>query len=164
MATDDDDRFFALLVLGGIQFNANDVAESAETFAKALKIHPEDITTINNLAFIEASDPSKVTNAIERSRAALAVDIANVDLMDTLGYALTKANQLPEAITHLMRASRLRPSAGIYAHLAAAQLAAGRTSEAEESLRRAKLLKPNADAQRDIDAVQRTMDTATTGG
>ncbi len=164
LATDDNDRFFALLVLGGIQFSANDVAGAADSFGKALAIHPDNITTINNLAFIEASDPAKLVGAIERARMALAIDVANVDLMDTLGYALTKANQLPEAITHLMRAARMRPSAGIYAHLAAAQFAAGRTSESEESLRRAKALRPSAEAQRDIDAVQRTIDTAPTGG
>ena len=164
LATTDDERFFALLVLGGIQYSANDTVAASESFTRALAIHPEDPTTINNLAFIDALDPAKATSAIERARAALARDPANVDLMDTLGFALTKANQLPEALSHLMRASRMRPSAGIYAHLAAAQVASGRTSEAEESLRRAKLLRPSSEAQRDIDAVQHTIDAGNSGG
>ncbi|MSR29532.1 MAG: tetratricopeptide repeat protein [Phycisphaerales bacterium] len=164
LATNDDDRFFALSVLGGIQYAAKDYTSAMATFELALAIHPEDAMTINNIAFLEALDPSKTAHAVERARIALARDPANVDLMDTLGFALLKSGALPESINHLTRASRMRPSPAVYAHLAAAQLKAGRRNEAEGSVRRAKLLRPDAEAQRDLDEVERAIAESNSGG
>ena len=157
LATNDDEKFLGLMMLGNAAYAAGDRAAAADAFAKCLAIHADSTAAINNLAFIEAMDPSKVTSAIERSRIALAHEPANVDLMDTLGYALTKANQLPEALSHLQRAARMRATAPTYAHLAMVQALLGRRSEAEESIRRARALRPDAEASREIDEAEKKL-------
>ena len=150
LAANDEDRFLALMVLGSAHYAAGEVSGAGDAFTKALALQPTNSAVINNLAFIEAMDPSRVTSAIERARSALAADPVNVDLMDTLGYALMNANQLPEALSYLQRASRVRPTATVFAHLARAQALLGRASEAEDSIRRALALSPDAEATREI--------------
>jgi uncharacterized protein HemY len=93
----------------------------------------------------------------------LAVNPVNVDLMDTLGYALAKKGEYPEAIGLLRRASRVQANPTTFAHLAMAQLRGGFREDAIASLTRAKALKPDEDAQREIDAIDRELNGSTGG-
>lgn len=163
LASNDEEKFNALRVLGAAKYRANHFAEAAAAFEESLTIHPEDLAALNNLAFLEAAYLNKASQSVERARRAFAVNLANADLMDTLGFALFKIGELPEAITLLRRASRAQPSAIVFAHLAAAQLAAGRRGEAVESLNRAKALRFDPEAQRAIDELTKTLGDSTGG-
>lgn len=154
LAANPDEKFAALLTLGGVEYRARQFAAAAKVFEQAVAIRPNDLNAINNLAFVEAMDPAKVAHAIECARKGLAIDAANEDLMDTLGFALTKSGQLPEAVSVLARAARVRPGAAVFTHLAAAQAAAGRKTEALANLQKAKALRPDPDVQIEIGEVE----------
>ena len=162
-ATNDQDRFAAYRMLGNIEYRRRNMAKAAENYEQALALQPDDLLLLNNVAYLEAAVLDKVPQAIERARRALAVNPVNVDLMDTLGYALTKKGEYPEAIGLLRRASRVQANPTTFAHLAMAQLKGGFREDAIASLTRAKALKPDEDAQREIDAVDRELNGSTGG-
>jgi len=163
-ATNDEERFAAYRMLGNVEYRRNNMLKAAEYFEQALALKPDDLLLLNNVAYLEAAVLNKVPEAIERARRALAVNPVNADLMDTLGYALTQKGEYPEAIGLLRRASRVQANPTTYAHLAMAQLKGGFREDAIASLTRAKALKPDADAQRAIDAVDRELGGSATGG
>lgn len=162
-ATNDQERFAAYRMLGNIEYQRRNMAKAAEHYEKALALQPDDLLLLNNVAYLEAAVLDKVPQAVERARRALALNPVNADLMDTLGFALTKKGEYPEAIGLLRRASRVQASATTYAHLAMAQLKGGFRDDAIASLTRAKALRPDADAQREIDAVERELNGSTGG-
>jgi len=162
-ATNDQERFAAYRMLGNIEYRRRNMTKAAEHFEQALALQPDDLLLLNNVAYLEAAVLNKVPQAIERARRALAVNPVNADLMDTLGYALTQKGEYPEAIGLLRRASRVQANPMTYAHLAMAQLKAGFREDAVASLTRAKALKPEEDAQREIDAVDRALNGSTGG-
>ncbi len=157
LGTNDADKFNALRVLGGIEYKSGNFAAAADAFERALALMPTDMAALNNLAYIEARDLNKTASAIARARKALVDYPASTDLMDTLGYALMKAGEYPEAIALLHRASRMQPSAMVFSHLAAAQLAAGRPTDAAAALKRAKALPVDPEAAAELAAVEKQL-------
>lgn len=157
LGADDAEKFNALRVLGGIEYRLGNFAAAADAFEKSLTFVKTDMASLNNLAYIEARDLNKASKAIERARQALVDYPANTDLMDTLGYALTKVGEYPEAIALLGRASRIQPSAMVFAHLAAAQLAAGRVSDATASMKRARALPSDPESEVECVSVEKLL-------
>lgn len=163
LAANDDERLNALRVLGGAEYKAGRFAEAAMAFEQSIAIRKDDFQAMNNLAYIEARHLNKVSQAVERARTAFASNRTNIDLMDTLGYALMKSGELPEAITLLRRASRSQPGAMVFAHLAEAFALVGRKDEAADALGRARALHPDAEAQTHIDEVSKLLNEAPRG-
>ncbi len=163
LATTDAEKFDAYRVIGGAEYKAGRFTEAAAAFESAIGIRRDDVAALNNLAYLEARYLNKVSQAVERARGAFGLNPTNPDLMDTLGYALLKANDLPEAISLLRRSSRAQPTAMSFAHLAEAFAVAGRRTEAAEALLRAKALQPDAEEQSHIDEVTKMLD-APSGG
>ncbi len=156
LATSDNEKFNAYRVLGGAEYKAGNYVEAAKCFEQSLTIQSDDLAAINNLAFLEAKELNKVPQAVERARKAFAINQNNADLMDTLGFALMKSGQIPEALSLLRRSARSQPTAMAYAHLAQAQFLAGRKDEARISLDRAKALRPDIEAQKEIDEASKS--------
>ncbi|MSR45199.1 MAG: tetratricopeptide repeat protein [Phycisphaerales bacterium] len=163
IATTNNEKFNALRVLGGVEYSSGRFKEAAEAFEQSLVFYPEDVAAVNNLAFLEAAHLNKAPAAVERARKAFAMNATNADLMDTLGFALYKAGELPEAISFLRRAARSQPNATAYAHLGAALLAAKRQDEALEALNRAKGFRRDSDSQALIDELDRSLNVAPGG-
>ena len=159
-AKSDDEKFNAWRVIGGAEYKQGNYEEAATAFEKALEIRNDDLPSINNVAYLEARNMSTVPKAIERARKAIAVSPTNPDLMDTLGFALMKSGQLPEASNLLRRAARVQPTAMVYAHLAEVLQLSGRTSEAKASLQIAIALNPDSEAQEAIDQVNELFNTS----
>ena len=63
----------------------------------------------------------------------------------------------------MRRSTRTQPTAMAYAHLAEALILSGRNEEALGSLERAKALRPDAEAQEQIDVVTKSLDAAPRG-
>jgi tetratricopeptide (TPR) repeat protein len=162
-AANDEDRFAAYRLLGNIEYRRRNMTKAVENYEKALALQPDDLLLLNNVAYLEAAELGKVSEAIERARRALAVNPVNADLMDTLGYSLTKKGDYPEAIGLLRRASRIQANPTTYAHLALAQWKGGFREDATASLTRAKALRPDSEAQREINLVEREMNGRTDG-
>ena len=163
LATNDDEKFNAIRILGGAEYKAGNFAEAAKWFEQSLAIRQDDMAAINNLAYIEAKFLNKIPQAVERARSAFATNQSSADLMDTLGYSLMKSGQLPEAVNLMRRSARTQPTSMAYAHLAEGQLLSGRKDEALGSLERAKALRPDAEAQEQIDMVTQSLDAAPRG-
>jgi tetratricopeptide (TPR) repeat protein len=163
LATTDDEKFNAMRILGGAEYKTGNFVEAGKWFEQSLAIRQDDMAAINNLAYIEAKFLNKVPQAIERARNAFVTNPANADLMDTLGYCLMKSGQVPEALSLMRRSTRSQPTAMAYAHLAEGQLLSGRKDEALGSLERAKALRPDAEAQEQIDTVTKSLDAAPRG-
>ncbi len=157
LGEDDAQKFNALRVMGGLEYRSGNFAAAADAFEKSLVLMPADMAAINNLAYIEARELNRVPKAIERARQGLVDYPTSTDMMDTLGYALTKVGQYPEAITLLGRAARIQPSAMVFAHLAAAQFAAGRVSEAAASMKRARALTVDSEAEAECAIVEKLL-------
>ena len=163
LATNDDEKFNACRVLGGAEYKAGNAVEAAKWFEQSLTIQKDDLAAINNLAYLEAKVLNKIPQAVERARKAFATNQTNPDLMDTLGFALMKSGQIPEALSLIRRSTRAQPTAMAYGHLAEAQVLSGRKVEAEESLERARALRPDAEAQEQIDLVAKSLAAASGG-
>ena len=163
LATTDDEKFNAIRILGGAEYKSGNFVEAGKWFEQSLAIRQDDMAAINNLAYIEAKFLNKVPQAIERARNAFVTNPANADLMDTLGYCLMKSGQVPEALSLMRRSTRTQPTAMAYAHLAEALILSGRNEEALGSLERAKALRPDAEAQEQIDVVTKSLDAAPRG-
>ncbi len=163
LATNDEEKFNAYRVLGGAEYKAGNKVEAAKWFEQSLTIKSDDLAAINNLAFLEAKVLNKIPQAVERARKAFATNQSNPDLMDTLGFALMKAGNIPEALSLIRRSARAQPTAMAYGHLAEAQFISGRKVEAQESLERARALRPDAEAQEQIDLVAKSL-AAGSGG
>ena len=157
LGQDDADKFNALRILGGLEYRLGNFAGAANAFERSVALVPTDMASLNNLAYIEARDLNKAAQGAARARKALVDYPASADLMDTLGYSLTKLGEFPEAITLLRRAGRIQPSAMTFAHLAAAQLGAGRPAEAVVALKRAKAFPADTEAAAEIAGVEKLL-------
>ena len=163
LATNDEEKFNAIRILGGAEYKAGNFVEAGKWFEQSLAIRKDDMAAINNLAYIEAKFLNKIPQAVERARSAFATNQSSADLMDTLGYSLMKSGQLPEAVNLMRRSARTQPTSMAYAHLAEGQMLSGRKDEALGSLERAKALRPDAEAQEQIDMVTKSLDAAPRG-
>ena len=113
----------------------------------ALRIEPENPLLLNFLGYgkLERGEDLDQAEAMIRKASALRPDDASIT--DSLGWALYKRGQLPEAIETLSRAAAGDPSqAEIHEHLGDALYAAGRRIEARFSWQAA-LLTAETDAK-----------------
>jgi tetratricopeptide (TPR) repeat protein len=119
------------------------VAEAIDHFEASLRLKPDNIPALLNLARVE-EDRGRLGEAIARLRAAREVDPSDTTVLVNLGTDYTKIGQYDEAIAQYEEALR-RPSPNDYlAHngLGVALINKGRMTEAIEHFREALRLKP----------------------
>jgi tetratricopeptide (TPR) repeat protein len=119
------------------------VAEAIEHFEQSLRLKPDNVPTLLNLARVE-EERGRFDEAIARLRAALDIDRTDTTVLVNLGVVYTKAERFDDAITQFDAALN-NPSPDDYlAHngLGVALIRKGRTAEAVEHFREALRLKP----------------------
>jgi tetratricopeptide (TPR) repeat protein len=116
--------------------------EAAEFYRRAIEIKPDDVVSMNNLAWIICENQGKHAEAIELTEKGLSLAPNYIDLIDTRGVAYYRMGRFDDAIRDFSECIKLYPedTAAVTAahfHLARALAKAKRTDESVENLNKA---------------------------
>jgi len=119
------------------------VAEAIEHFEQSLRLKPDNVPTLLNLARVE-EERGRLDEAIARLRAALDIDPTDTTVLLNLGVVYTKAGRLDDAIAQFEEALRFPSPDGYLIHngLGVALIRKGQTAEAVDHFQEAVRLKP----------------------
>lgn len=152
-----EERHWTMFYARGI---ANERAKrwpSAEAdFLKALELRPDQPLVLNYLGYSWVDQGVRLDEARRMIERAVELRPNDGYIVDSLGWALYRLGQYPQAVIHLERAVELRPDDPVINdHLGDAFWRVGRYSEARFQWRRALGLKPEADL---VPAIERKLD------
>jgi tetratricopeptide (TPR) repeat protein len=116
--------------------------EAAKFYRRVIEIKPDDIVSINNLAWIICEKQGKHAEALELTEKGLALAPQYIDLIDTRGVAYYRMGKFDDAIRDFSECIRLYPedTAAVTAahfHLARAFAKKKQTDKAVENLNKA---------------------------
>ncbi len=116
--------------------------QAAEIYSKTLKIQPDNVVVINNLAWILCEEQGNFQQALELALRGLAITPNYVDLIDTCGVAYYRLGQCDKAVQCFTKCLKLFPdrvpaTAATYFHLGRALASLGQKEEAVENLNKA---------------------------
>ena len=116
--------------------------EAAVLYERILKLQPDSVIVINNLAWIMCEEQGKHQQALELAQRGLEIAPNYVDLIDTRGVAYYRLGQFDKAIQDFTKCLKLYPkgtpaAAATYLHLARALDGLGQKDEAIENLKKA---------------------------
>jgi len=104
MAADDNSKGGAWRELGLSYYQLKEFSKAEEAYLAALKVTPEDITVMNNLAYMYANDLNQPDKALPHAEKAATMASQNPDILDTYGWALAKSSRNSDAERILLRA------------------------------------------------------------
>ncbi len=111
------ERSEALAALGLLHARKKDQEASDAFYQQALALHPDNTLALNNYAYGLAERGTRLAEAREMARRAVALDPQNPSYLDTLGWIYFKLNQFDEARKWIGQAVDLGPvSAAVYDH------------------------------------------------
>lgn len=116
--------------------------EAAKLYERILKLQPDNVVAINNLAWILCEEQGKHQKALKLVQHGLKIAPSYVDLIDTRGVVYDKLGQYDKAVQDFTRCIRLYPggtpaAAASYFHLAKALASLEQKDEAVENLNKA---------------------------
>ena len=121
-------------VYAGLLTATGETSRAEATYREVLRDAPNDVSALNNLAWLLAMQSKNLNEALGLiDRAIRRAGSASV-LLDTQGIVFTKLGRPKDAIQALQRALDEVDDSEIYLHLAQAKLAAGNKKGASESL------------------------------
>ena len=129
---------------GFLLYREGRVADAIDHFQASLRLEPDNVPALLNLAKID-EDRSRFDEAASELRSALAFEPANTTVLVNLGTVYTKAGRYGEAVAAYRDALRHPSPADYLAHngLGVALIRQGRRLEAVEEFREALRLKPD---------------------
>lgn len=123
----------ALLHLAGAHLNLGQDAEAVAAYQRVLKLHPEHVPTLNNIAWL--SRQSNPDEALRLARRAHELAPLDPHVLDTLGMLYFERRDLTQANWFLTQALAQNPEdQQIRIHMARVQIAQGKTAEARAAL------------------------------
>lgn len=123
-----------LLALANKDLLAERYLEAAEGYARVLRLGPDNVQALNNLAWasLQLGQPEV---AAQHAEAALQLGPDDPRVLDTLGVALLRGGEAARALPILRKAQALAPAnLATRLHLAEALIALGEDDEAEKLL------------------------------
>ncbi len=112
--------------------------QAREGYLKVLGVEPENVTALNNLAYIEAEDGQDLDQALTLAEKARKQKPDSTEISDTLGYIYYQKNLYAQAIQSLKTAIAGDPkNATFHLHLAMALLKSGDKAGAKNEADRA---------------------------
>jgi tetratricopeptide (TPR) repeat protein len=129
---------------GFLLYREGRVADAIDHFQASLRLEPDNVPALLNLAKID-EDRGRLDEAASELRSAVALDPANPTVLVNLGTVYTKAGRYDEAVATYRDALRHPSPADYLAHngLGVALIRQGRRDEAVEEFRAALRLKPD---------------------
>lgn len=113
-------------------------AEAQALYEEILKLDPDNVVALNNLAWLLAYTPSgNRDEALKLIERAIELRGPNPALLDTRGTIHLRKGDTAKALEDLKLASANAPTAAILFHLAQAYASAGKGSEAKDAMQRA---------------------------
>ncbi len=113
------------------------VEEAVELLRAGLEHLPEDVETLNNLAWLLVDEGLDAGEAYELSGRALSLSGEDAAVLDTRGWSAVRSGRVGEALEPLRRALELTGDAEVRAHLGVALCETGRAEEGRAELRAA---------------------------
>jgi tetratricopeptide (TPR) repeat protein len=142
------DRLSHHRMLGLALYQSKRYPEARDVYRRVLEMQPDDVATLNNLAFLLVDGLNEPGEGLELAERAVSLVPDNAQIVDTLGWAQFKAGRPGEARQTLERAMRLQPLAPSAYHLA-------RVYQAQDALPQARQM-----AQRAVELAQQSGDDA----
>ncbi len=144
-ATQPAERLHLLTYLGTLRMAAQEGELASPLFRQALEIDKDDLTALNNLAYLLAEQLGKPEEALPYARRAAELRPDSADVLDTLGWCLALTGEYQAAVNVLEEALAKQPVPFAFYHLAEAYRRMGKTDQArqmgEKGLLLAKLMK-----------------------
>lgn len=125
--------------LGIILDKLNDRKGMIQAMQQAIKEDPQHAEALNYLAYCWAERGEKLTQALEMSRRALALQPDNPHMLDTLAWIHYMMGDYKKALPLLERAAKSAEEPVILEHLGDAYAKVGQTAQARDAYRRARL-------------------------
>ncbi len=137
----DSDCIDALSALGVLLHMSGNSADAADIYERVLKLDPDRLTALNNLAWILCAEQGECERSLELVKRGLAQNPDYVDLIDTSGMVHYRLGRYDKAIEDFRKCIRLyhgrAPAVvGSYFHLGQAFQRLGRKSEAISNLKK----------------------------
>jgi tetratricopeptide (TPR) repeat protein len=136
----------------------NDMESAVAAMVEALKLDPNNVDALNNLAFIYAdlmNQPDKAMPLVDR---VLALRPRDPSVLDTAGWVNFKAGNDDKAKDYLRQSLKLLDENGIaHVHLAYVYFKLNDRPGAQEHLKRAMDLRPDPDTKAKIDQLVQQM-------
>jgi len=116
------------------QHQSNDYPAASITYERILERDPNDLRTLNNLAYILANDLNEAHRGVELAKSAVNLRKQDPNLLDTLGFCQFKAGQITDARRTLEQSIQMKKMASNSLHLAQVLLKLNDTQAARELL------------------------------
>jgi uncharacterized protein (TIGR03790 family) len=130
--------------LGQLYEEAGELDKAIDRYQVAISHAPNDVTLLNNLAYILAEKKSAPAEALSYAKRAYLAAPGSPEVLDTLGWTYHLLGDAPQAVELLTKAATLAPqSAETQYHAAAALLSVARIADAREHLNRALTVSPH---------------------
>jgi tetratricopeptide (TPR) repeat protein len=141
--------------LGALYNLQGNFSESEATYRSVLQLKPNDVTALNNLAWLLAFQPQKNAEALAKIKQAIDVAGPQAGLLDTLGVIHVAGGRAQDALAILKAVVAEDPSASHYFHLAQAYYLAKNSTTALTALNEADRLDPTQKSLHPLDRAAR---------
>jgi tetratricopeptide (TPR) repeat protein len=128
----------AAMALALVHEKLRDFPKAAEAYEKVIANTPDSAAALNNLAYIYTEHLNQPQKAVELARRARALQPGDAPIADTLGWALFKQQDYPQALALFQEsAPKLADVPDAQFHLGMASYMMGRRDEAKAAFERA---------------------------
>jgi tetratricopeptide (TPR) repeat protein len=133
---------------------SGDVRGAAEAYDIVLRIQPTNVSALNNLAYVRAEELADAPAALPLADRLLQLAPQQAPVLDTVGWVYFKNGDLEKARDYLQQSVTIQPAVDTYVHLAAVVAKMGDGAGAENQLKEAEKLRPDARSQQKIKALR----------
>ena len=124
------------MTLGLVREKMKDFPSAAVAYEKVLARSPDSVPALNNLAYLYAEHLNEPQKAVELARKARNEQPGDASVADTLGWALFKQRDYPQALVFLQEAGEmLGTNPDVQFHLGMASLHDGAARGGQERVR-----------------------------
>ncbi len=141
--------------------------DSLTAYNELLKVHPDDVTLLNNAAYILAENLKRPADAMPLARKAAdrvpPIPLAQASVLDTLGWVQFRVGNVDEAEITLRRSIQISPIPAVHLHLAEVLQAKNQIEPAREQVNAARRLAEEKKDKDTLDKAQKLLQALSTG-